>query len=116
MIIYQKHVRRITAIGLFTILLLAAGPSDEAAGRIFNVGGAGPIGLRDLADLLVELNRGGEYTLRTYPPEHKRIDIGDYYSDYGLIRSTLGWEPRVSLRDALTRTLEFYRAHLPYYV
>src|SRR2546430_1437850 len=29
MIIYQKHVRRITAIGLFAILLLAAGPSDE---------------------------------------------------------------------------------------
>jgi UDP-glucose 4-epimerase len=95
---------------------LAAGTSDDAVGRIFNVGGAGPIGLRDLAELLIELNRGGQYTLRAYPPEYKRIDIGDYYSDYGLIRSTLGWEPRVSLRDGLTRTLEFYRAHLPHYL
>ena len=95
---------------------LAAGTSDEAVGRVFNVGGTGPISLRDLAELLIELNRGGEYTLRAYPPEHKRIDIGDYYTDYGLIRSTLGWEPRVSLRDGLKRTLEFYRAHLPHYL
>ena len=95
---------------------LAAGTSDEAVGRIFNVGGAGPISLRDLADLLVELNRGGEYAVRAYPPEHKRIDIGDYYSDDGLLRSMLGWEPRVSLRDGLMRTLEFYRAHLHHYL
>src|SRR5215813_12421512 len=78
---------------------LTAGISDEAAGHIFNIGGAGPISLRDLAELLIELNGGGEYTLRAYPPESKRIDIGDYYSDYSLIRSTLGWEPRVPLRD-----------------
>src|SRR5262249_54267572 len=77
---------------------LTAGISDEAAGHIFNIGGAGPISLRDLAELLIELNGGGEYTLRAYPPESKRIDIGDYYSDYSLIRSTLGWEPRVPLR------------------
>ena len=95
---------------------LAAGTSDEAVGRVFNVGGAGPISLRDLAELLIELNEGGEYTLRAYPPEYKRIDIGDYYADYDLMRSMLGWEPRVSLRDGLTRTLEFYRTHLHYYL
>jgi UDP-glucose 4-epimerase len=95
---------------------LAAGTSDEAVGGIFNVGGTGPISLRDLAEMLIELNGGGEYALRAYPPEYKRIDIGDYYSDSGLMRSMLGWEPRVPLRDALTRTLEFYREHLHHYL
>ena len=95
---------------------LAAGTSDEAVGRVFNVGGAGPISLRDLAELLIELNRGGEYARRAYPPEYKCIDIGDYYSDYGLMRSMLGWEPHVSLRDGLARTLEFYREHLHHYL
>jgi nucleoside-diphosphate-sugar epimerase len=66
--------------------------------------------------MLIELNGGGEYALRAYPPEYKRIDIGDYYSDSGLMRSMLGWEPRVPLRDALTRTLEFYREHLHHYL
>ena len=33
-----------------------------------------------------------------------------------LIYRTLGWEPRTLLRDGLTRTIEFYRAHLHHYV
>jgi UDP-glucose 4-epimerase len=95
---------------------LAAGTNDEAVGRVFNVGGHGPISLRSLADLLIDVNQGGEYVVRSYPPEYKRIDIGDYYSDFGLIRSTLGWTPRIPLRDALTCTLKFYREHLDRYL
>jgi UDP-glucose 4-epimerase len=95
---------------------LTAGATDDAVGRIFNVGGDAPISLRHLADLLVELNHGGEYVVRSYPPEYKRIDIGDYYSDFSLIRATLGWEPRVPLREGLARTLEFYRQHLEHYL
>jgi UDP-glucose 4-epimerase len=95
---------------------LAAATSDDAVGRVFNVGGAAPISLRCLAELLIELNRGGEYVVRAYPPEYKRIDIGDYYSDFSLIRSTLEWEPRVSLREGLARTLAFYREYLAHYL
>jgi nucleoside-diphosphate-sugar epimerase len=28
----------------------------------------------------------------------------------------LGWVPRVSLRDGIARTIEYYRAHLARYV
>ena len=35
---------------------------------------------------------------------------------YYRIRATLGWEPRTPLRDALARTLEFYRANIQHYV
>jgi nucleoside-diphosphate-sugar epimerase len=77
---------------------------------------AAPISLRDLAELLIALNQGGEYVVRSYPSEYKRIDIGDYYSDFRLIRSALGWAPRIALRDALARTLAFYREHLGHYL
>jgi UDP-glucose 4-epimerase len=96
--------------------LLAAGTNEAAVGRVFNVGGDGPISLRSLAELLIDINQGGEYVVRSYPSEYKRIDIGDYYTDFSLIRSTLGWAPRILLRDALTRTLEFYREHLDHYL
>ncbi len=95
---------------------LAAATNDAAVGRVFNVGGDGPISLHSLAELLIDVNQGGEYVVRSYPPEYKRIDIGDYYTDFSLIRSTLGWAPRILLRDALTRTLEFYREHLDHYL
>jgi UDP-glucose 4-epimerase len=90
---------------------------DEAAdGRTFNLGGLEVISLRDLAALLVRVAGAGSYETRTFPPERKRIDIGDYYSDDRLIRSALGWEPSVTLADGLAHTLEFYRTHLERYV
>jgi len=108
--------RDFTYVGDAVEAFLLAGASDKAVGRIFNIGGDAPISLRCLADLLIELNKDGEYVLCCYPPEYKRIDIGDYHSDFSLIRATLGWEPRISLREGLARTLEFYREHLEHYL
>jgi UDP-glucose 4-epimerase len=96
------------------LLLTAASPSTN--GQTFNLGGCPPISLRDLAALLVKVNGGGEYRLRSFPEERKRIDIGDYYSDYRRIQGALGWQPRVSLKDGLARTLAYYREHLARYL
>ena len=96
--------------------LLLAADSDGANGRVFNLGGDAPISLRALADLLIAVSGGGEYVVRSFPAERKRIDIGDYYADDSLFRSALGWEPKVPLRDGLARTLAFYREHLEHYL
>jgi len=95
-------------------LMVAA--SDDADGRVFNLGGDGVISLKELADLLVEVNGGGEYVVKAFPSDRKRIDIGDFYADYGRIRSTLGWTPKTPLREALARTLAFYQEHLEHYL
>jgi UDP-glucose 4-epimerase len=95
--------------------MLLAGAEKAADGQIFNLGGDEPINFRDLAVLLVEANGGGEYRIVPYPPDRKPIDIGDYYADYRLIKSRLGWQPRVPLYESLRRTLEFYRAEREYY-
>jgi UDP-glucose 4-epimerase len=95
-------------------LLSAARP--EAVGAVFNLGGPPPVTLRRLAELLVELNGRGEFVVREFPGERKKIDIGDYYADDRLIRKKLGWKPRTNLRAALAKTLEFYRRELKHYV
>jgi UDP-glucose 4-epimerase len=96
-------------------MLLAAG-DEKAHGRILNLGGPGIINLKDLAALLVELNGQGEYLVRDFPAERRKIDIGDYYSDFTLIRKLLGWEPKVSLKDGLRKILDYYRTNLKYYI
>jgi UDP-glucose 4-epimerase len=102
------------------LLLAAARP--EADGRVFNlsggaaIGGQAPIKVMELARLLVELNGGGEYTVRPFPAERKRIDIGDYYADDRCIRQTLGWTPQASLAEGLRRTLAFYHEYLAHYL
>jgi UDP-glucose 4-epimerase len=94
-------------------LLLAAGP--ESNGGTFNLSGEAPVSLKQLADVLIAVNGGGEYVLSSYPADRKRIDIGDYYADSGRIRRAFGWTPRVGLGEGLERTLDYYRKHLDRY-
>jgi len=96
--------------------LLLAAASEKTNSQIFNLGGDCVISLKDLASLLVEVNGGGEYSIRPYPPEKKRIDIGSYYANFNLIQSVLNWRPKVPLSDGLARTLAFYRKNLQHYL
>jgi len=89
------------------LLLAAAHPDTD--GQVYNLGGDEPISLAELARLLVDVNGGGNYRLVPFPTDRQRIDIGDYYGDDSRIRTQLGWQPKVSLREGLARTLAFYR-------
>jgi UDP-glucose 4-epimerase len=90
---------------------LLAATRDEALGKVYNLGDAEVVSLLDLAEKLVELNGEGSYRVVPFPEERKAIDIGDYYGDFGRIKSDLGWQPRVGLDEGLRRSIEFYREH-----
>lgn len=96
--------------------LLAAGASDVSNGKIYNLGSEEVINLRDLADRMVHLGHGGSFELVPFPAERKAIDIGDYYSDFSLIRQELGWTPRHDLGTGLKATVEYYGEHLGHYL
>lgn len=95
-------------------LLAAATPGAE--GGVFNLGGPGRVSLRELADLVVDAAGGGRYVVRAFPRDRRKIDIGDYFADDRRFRKLTGWKPRTSLREAVGRTVEFFRAELPHYL
>ena len=95
-------------------LLAAARP--EAVGEVFNLGGPPRVTLQRLAELLVEINRGGSFVVREFPADRRRIDIGDYFADGRLIARRLGWKPRTDLRTALEQTVAYYRRELRHYI
>ena len=109
------QIRDFTYVDDCVEALLLAAATSAADGQIFNLGSDETINLRDLAALLIEINGGGSYEIIPYPADRKPIDIGDYYADYRLIQGRLGWRPKISLRDGLRRTLEFYRAEREHY-
>ncbi len=115
--VWEGHqLRDFTFVDDAVEAFLLAAASEKANGEIFNLGGESVVSLKDLADLVVEMNGGGEYVTRTYPADRKRIDIGDYYADFGKIAEVLGWQPQTSLRKGLQQTLGFYREHLAKYL
>ena len=95
--------------------LLLAGTSEQANGKVYNLGSAEVIGLKDLAEKMTGTGFSGSYQLVPFPEERKAIDIGDYYSDFSLIASELGWLPKVGLDDGLGRTIQYYRSHSEQY-
>jgi UDP-glucose 4-epimerase len=111
-----QQLRDFTYVDDVVDAFLRAASSDAGNGQALNLGGERTIRLQELADMLIEINGGGRYELRAFPADRKRIDIGDYYADYRRVTSVLGWTPQVSLREALSRTVAFYREHLQRYV
>jgi UDP-glucose 4-epimerase len=95
---------------------LLAGARPEAEGQVYNVGGPPPVTLHELAKMLVAINGGGIFTVRSFPADRQKIDIGDYFADDRLIKRRLGWKVRTDLETALSRTVEFYRKELRHYV
>jgi UDP-glucose 4-epimerase len=94
---------------------LAAGASEAANGQVFNIGAIEPISLAEVAELLIELAGTGSFRLLPFPEARRAIDIGSIYVDDRKIRRVLKWQPRVDLREGLTRTIDFYRAHRAQY-
>ena len=111
-----QQLRDFTYVDDAVDALIQCALSAKTNGQIYNVGGERPYSLHDVAEMLKEANGGGDSIVKTYPPEAKRIDIGDYYCDWSRLRNAVGWEPRVHLREGLARTVAYYRQNLASYL
>ncbi|MBI5788941.1 MAG: GDP-mannose 4,6-dehydratase [Candidatus Schekmanbacteria bacterium] len=108
------QVRDLSYVDDVVEALLLAALSDETNGQVYNLGGE-PTSLLDLAKLLIEITGKGGYNLMEYPDQYKLFEVGDYIADYSKIKQSLGWEPKVSLREGMSRTLDFYTKYRKHY-
>jgi len=95
---------------------LAAAVTPETQGKALNIGGDAPYSLAEIAAAMIAANGGGRYELKEFPPERKRIDIGDFVTDDRQFRALADWVPRTALADGLKRSLAYYRQHLTAYL
>jgi nucleoside-diphosphate-sugar epimerase len=110
------HLRDLNYVDDVVDAFLLAAEKEEANGQVYNMGNVAPIKLTSLGDMLITLNGSGKFIEKEYPPERKKIDIGDYYSDYHKITGSLGWSPKIQLRDGLNQTLNYYREYITHYL
>lgn len=95
---------------------LAAALRVDTRGKALNVGGDAPYSLAEIAAEMIAANGSGRFVLKEFPPERKRIDIGDFVTDDRQFRALAGWEPRVTLAEGLRRSLDYYRPYLTAYI
>ena len=111
-----EQLRDFTYVDDAVEAFLLAATHPQAVGHVFNLGGVGRVSLRHLAQTLVDVAGRGSYTVRAFPADRKKIDIGDYYSDCRLIGKKLGWKPRTTIKQALAQTFGYYRRELQHYL
>ncbi len=95
--------------------VLLAGAKDEAYGRIFNVGSGKPTDFVELGETIVRLAGSGRWEFAPFSDERKQLEPGHYYADITRIKETVGWSPRTSLEEGLTKTIEYYRRYRDQY-
>lgn len=88
-------------------LLAAAAPAERVSGQVMNAATGSRITLNDTFRLLCELT--GYEGEPAYAPA-RAGDIRDSLADIRLASERMGYEPQVSFREGLRRTVEWYRS------
>jgi UDP-glucose 4-epimerase len=109
-----EQLRDLTFVDDVVDAFLLAAVTPGAVGQRFNLGGE-QIALMDLAVMLTRLAGRGSVERREFPPDRKRIDIGDYVADDRRFRQLTGWAPQVGLGEGLQRSLDYFRPRLSLY-
>jgi len=79
----------------------------DAPGRVYNLGNPDEHTILEYAKMVIELVPGSTSTITHMDPVPD--DPSRRRPDIGRARSELGWEPRVPLREGLTKTVDYFR-------
>lgn len=109
-------VRDLTFVEDTARAFVAAASSDDAVGQTINAGAGRGITIGDLAALILDLmglQKPIELDQQRVRPENS--EVLQLICNSSKARTLLGWEPRVSLREGLQRTIEFVRANIHHF-
>ncbi len=94
--------------------LRLAAESPVLKGQVFNLGAYDHYSLLDFIATLQQYCKF-DYEVIPFPPEHRVIDIGDYYGDFARFHEATGWEPKISLTEGLRRSIEYFEPRASLY-
>jgi nucleoside-diphosphate-sugar epimerase len=78
-------------------------------GEIFNAGSGRQVSVAEVAEQLRQLTGGPALLIGAELP--RRPEPSSWVADVSKARSLLGWTPRVSLEEGLSRTVAWMREH-----
>jgi UDP-glucose 4-epimerase len=94
---------------------LAVGAAPKLEHRVFNLGGAEVLSLKDIANTIVEV-AGGSVEHKPFPNELKPINIGNFHGDSSRLKEQFHWSQQTDFRKGIKQTISYYRQHLNNYL
>ncbi len=95
--------------------LLLCATKEEAKNETFYLGSNIGTKFKDMASTIVEVVGKGTIKFVPYPTAAKKIEIGDFIVDYTKLRKSLGWEPKISFKQGIEKSINFYKSHPEYF-
>ena len=102
-----KQRRNIMYVDDCVDALIAAATHDLTIGNVYFASGDEEYSIADYAAMVAEVV-GGSVDHVPWPEEWKTMDVGDVSIDSNVLRDVTGWQPKVSVRDGLARTRDFF--------
>jgi nucleoside-diphosphate-sugar epimerase len=110
-----EQLRDFTFIDDCVEAMILAATKDISNGKCYNLGGVEVLSLKELADILSSIS-GVNYEIKKFPADRKKIDIGDYYANFDLIKSELGWKPTINAREGLANSIVYFSTDFDKYL
>ena len=95
--------------------LVLAAMNEKSSGNYYMVSSGKTVEFIDMVKSVIKACGSGSYSLVPWPEERKNIEAGDFEASYEKIRRELGWKPKTSFEDGLSRTVQFYKKNLEHY-
>lgn len=95
--------------------LLMTGISEKAYGNTLNVGNDKHCSFLELVETIIDAAGSGRWEYAPFTKERAAQEPGDFYPDITRIKEATAWQPATTLRDGLTKTIEYYRQYREQY-
>lgn len=104
-----KHIRDYTYVSdTVAAIRLAAEKQTKSNGEVFNIGTGKPTSVLDLSNLLIEVSGMKRKMKPVLMNKNTPSEIYKQYLTSAKARKLLGWVPKVSLKEGLKKTFEWY--------
>jgi len=87
---------------------LVATKTEISNGKVYNVCGGKPMKMREYTDMLIKESNLENIKMEINEKLWRPIDIQYQDGDASLIKSELGWEPKIEIRNTIKDLLDFW--------
>jgi len=111
-----RQIRNYIYIDDIVDAFVRCGATSATNGQLYLLGSCESTEFRTMVELVVEMVGQGSIRYVPWPKDYERAETGDVLIDTSKLRNTISWEPRITLKEGISRTCQYYSTHWEMYV